>query len=901
MAETGAAFAGIRCRCKRVARSRGYDPDLATIEVPTTGGFTFVPAGPGDATGPVELRLPDPSGGGTQVRAKRTDKPEWPKNVQLVAAGTLVLWEVDEHGVRHQAVAHPMFVKAAERTRSSVTGEELWTVTLMDERAFWGRGFMRAWSFNRARGDGSAAKNALRPDGSPWTLYDVASAAVASLPRARKLVAYPPEWGAGAGPLGLPPFCPGISALRVLEDEHHVEPPCLRWDGNVALHRAGDGTLGYARDGRGANNAALPPDLRLWKNGTGDGRVFEPTWPDDVIVVRGRERVETVALDGWEPVLLLRARQREDGGPQSANAKDVELPEGDEVGAPRVLLLDNDTVQALSEGLLTLDGLRRWVLQPLAYQDAVGLDEQVARLFREQAWRLWRLPGAVVAGQAVGPDGKALDGVFEVPGPNAHMLPLLDRAETIAGRRVPPTVQTFRFRTRHRLLSGTDTRTAALQKSKARKAKIREQASSLARLNGKRDPFAGKNEAFASGTLSVSELLGDKIGLTGDASTADLQRAIDAQRVVESLRDVDAGLAGEYEKELDLEARAAEELSGKPETALRGIARKAAAFERQVKEAATASRLASLGTLRADERTLSGIIERKGDDVTGVPQNARALRETFRESIAEDLRALQRNAEETRTRERAGVTAQSLLPPERGATFVQNAPRTEDVGARVVSPELGIVEVSRLPGHVEKEGVPSPADTRFVPQAVRVVFGAVRRPRYEGSPGDSVSQGSQVRAKQQPGAGPGDLRDGVTWFARAFRRAAPGVATPMPVEAVPLGEGTVVAIDDHELVPLVGAGNTAALEEKARKIAEDRFKPQPVVESATYVVGRPHMVQPDGKIRSVEIVERLDGKGYETRITVGLGSYDPNPMRTRTRPPTPKDRGDGDRREGTTP
>ncbi len=897
--ETGATFAGVRCRCLRVSRSRGYDADLAVVEIPTSGGFSFRPAGPGDATGPVELRLPDRAGG-SQARGARQEKPDWPARVELVSSGTLVLWEVDKDGVRFEAVAHPMFVKSCELQRRSTDGAELWSITLMDERAFWGRGFLRAWSFNRLRVDGTAAKDALRPDGRPWTLHDVAAAAVGSLPRQPRLAAAPSDWQVPAGPLELPPFCPGVSALRVLEDEHHVEPPCLRWDGTVALLRAGDGSIGFARDGKGGNNAALPPDLRLWKNGTGEGHTTEPTWPDDFVVVRGRERVETIALDGWEPVLVLRARVREDGGPVSANAKDVEVPEGDEVGAPRVIALNDENVKALSKGILTLDGLRRWVLQPLAYQDAVGLPEAVARLFREQAWRMWRLPGAVVEGKAVGPDGKELDGVFEVPGPNAHMLPLLDRAETVAGRRVPPTVQTFRFRTRHRLLSGTDVRLGALAKSKARKGSIRQKASEIARLNNKRDPFSGKIEkSAAAGTLSVSELLGDKIGLTGAASTADLQRAIDAQRVVDAIRDVDAGLAGDYEKELDGEAKSAEELTGAPEQALRSLAKKAVAFERAVKDKSDASKASTF--LTPNKRTIGGLLAAP-DNPTGIPEDARRMRDQFRESIADDLRALQRNEQEGITRERAGVTAQGLLPPERGAQFVQNAPRTEDFGARVVSPELGVVEVSRLPGHVEKEGVPSPSDTRFVPMAVRVIFGAVRRPRYEGSPADAVSQGTQTRAAA-PKQGPvlGDLKDGVTWFARAFKRAGVGVAVALEVAAVPPGEGTVVVIEDHELVPLVGKGNTAALEEKAKKIAEDRFRPKPVVESATYVVGRPHMVQPDGVVRGVEIVERPGGLGYETRISVGLGTWDPNPMRTRTRPPTPKDRGDGGWREGSRP
>ena len=271
---------------------------------------------------------------------------------------------------------------------------------------------------------------------------------------------------------------------------------------------------------------------------------------------------------------------------------------------------------------------------------------------------------------------------------------------------------------------------------------------------------------------------------------------------------------------------------------------------------------------------------------------ARRRAETFQQSIKAELRAIAARRDQQRQQSRSGVSAEDAIPPEHGPIFIQNLPRTRDHGARVYSAELGIFEVSSLPGHITPAGSPEPACTELVPMPVAVTFGAVVRPK----PGDGHRTGARIDRL-------GDLADEVTWFVRCFKRGSDvGDAIPLPsIRAVPPGEGTVIPIPENELVPIHGEGNTKALEEAALELARERFRVKPRVESASYVVARPWPVNCDGVVRGIEIVMRPGGKGFETRISVGGGTWDRVPGRTRLRPRPARDVDDGRTREGLTP
>lgn len=880
MAGTLATFAGLKCSAAMWSRTRGYDADISTVEIPVASfpaGFEFVPAEPGAIAGAIDKVIPDlaviRSGGGTSTARPAAPRgAQLPGGVRLVFAGTLCLAEDQDE--QWQVIVHPLFVLRVDRVRAGAEGNAIIRLTLADIRFFWPRGFLRRWSWNRLRGDGELAPDSLKPGGAPWTFFDIAGQACASLPRTPKLSASPSEWANGsAGPFELPRFSPAVSAMGELERRGGVEPPCLRIDGSVAFHRPGEGRLGYAPEGAGENVRDLPDALKLWKQGRGSGYTIEAAYPTDYAVIVGRERIATIAIDDWEPVLLIfvRAPQGELVGGPAAGAdpreEDVEPVRGDEVGVPRVLPLDDENVRKLSKGKLTLDGLRRWVMQPLAYQDAIGLEESVARLFRDQAWRLWRLPGAEEK--------------------NLHLLPLLPRAETVSGRRAPIAVQAYFFKARHRAFSqgsGPGGEVEALAESRKRMQLLRDQIEALARLQRKGSPFSGREASLSDNTLSIGDLLGPGVGLTGGASSEDLQRAMDRGRLINRIRDVDPGSASEFERELRAQAEAEGALNGTPSAELLALGKKAADFARQLREARDAS---ALDTGRSLREFLSN------------DANAKRLLETFRAQIQADLRALQEADSEATTRSRAGARARDMIPPSFGPTFLRNLERAEDAGAQVYSSALGIVQTSDRAGWVEEEGVPSPADTRFVPKPVRVIFGAVVRPKTDAAPQGAGP--TQQRAAPGGQHAIGDLADAVTWFARAFRRAGRGVAVPLPVEEVPAGEGDVIPIDENELIPLVGDGNTAVLEEKAERLAIERFQARPVVESATYVFARPWPIQCDGVVASVRITMREDGLGFETVVSVGSGVRDPDPMRTRVRPAPPRGDGDAARREGTAP
>jgi hypothetical protein len=953
---TLATFAGLVCSDVRFLRTRGYDADVSVVEIPVVNfpdGLELRAARAGEVGGDIKRIVPDAA----RLLAKGPLEPLNQSRMEIFA-GTLCMFEA-AGGVLYDKCPpiHPLYVTNVERVRASKKGGVArMRVTLVDERYFWGRGHLFRHSYNRVRADNTLAPDSVRADGSAYSLAQICDEVAAAMIRGPKLAEVPEAWKARKPPLELPPVGPPGVGLSELVRMGGAEPPCLRLDGSLAFHRLGDGRVGWALGGAGRNTQDLPPDLRLWKQGTGEGYSIELSYPDDYVIVRGKERVQTVRLDDAEPVLVLQipsanpdraAADREIAGAPAGRQRveDVDGADDFELGPQRVLPLTDPVVRALTSNRLNLAALRRWVMQPRIYQDAVGLEDRIARVLRDQAWRLWRIPKVVIyddalgvtgAGQATPAEQKRLDELREVmattqfrgtrrdaltelqkiregiearaaaavkalgndvlnpaskPGPNANLLPLLACAETVDGRRVPLVAHTYRHRARHTVLVGKGEVSLRGTRARQRMNEIEREANTVADLKQEQPVRAGGSVQLSDPGRLTLEQLGAAAVQDSGATLEDFRRAVEQMRMIERMRALDGALATAYEQELRTAAEATSQIRGTSDVALLDLAKKAVAFEESIRAGADEIDVEGGYNLSAQE-LLTGAIGTLTTATQNDVEKAQRRAATFRQSIQTELRAIAARRDQQRQQSRSGVAQEDTIPPEHGPIFIQNLPRTRDHGARVYSSELGIFEVSSLPGHITPPGSPEPACSEFVPMPVAVTFGAVVRPK----PGDSHRTGERKDRL-------GDLADEVTWFIRCFKRGPNvGDAIPLPsIRAVPPGEGTVIPIPENELVPIHGEGNTKALEEEAFELARERFRVKPRVESASYVVARPWPVNCDGVVRGIEIVMRPGGKGFETRISVGGGTWDRVRGRSRLRPRPARDVDDGRNREGLTP
>lgn len=859
----------------RLERSRGYSSDSSWVVMPVGEVPALTPPALGGLSEDLARRAGAagaPSAGPTVTRWSEQDggADALPNPGALRAVGAL---EIDQDPPLR---VEGLLVVAVSTERMSASGSPvLVRVVLADARHLWTRGFCRRWSYNRTRGDGSRAGDALKPDGSPWTRREIALDVAAGLPGA-PVVHVPASWDAVTGPIEFAPFCAAVVALRKLAGDGGALEPCLRLDGSVELARKGGGMVGVAPAPGEPNALPVPPELVLYRQGTGRGIVREHGYTPDFVLVRGRERIATVSLDDWEPVLVI------ESAPGVARS---------------VLPLTEETVRELTEGRYGLAALAYLVTAPEALGVPEGVRPEVARLLRSQAWRLWRMPGAV---------GKEPGEV----GPNAHLLPMLPRAEVSAGRRLPVTVEVYRYETIHRSLGSDNLAQATAIEAELRK--VRGKVQRFAASKGLPDPFGTYRsavtiskglsvDAAAEGVLQLAgssaarpaeaELRADRLAgaSLGDLTAAGLpsesiQQALDSLRLQRRIGEVDSGLAAEYGKLRDQQRKIADEANGttRYESAAR-VARILLEFEDSLRRQAEGSFGTALGSSTLEQAR--------------VRRENQGLRDRLKQQLADELEALRRQEESTRVRRNAGLPPGQ--PKERTATFVRNVERREaDDGARVYSHELGIVQTSALAGWLAQSNVPSAEATYFVPKPVRVLFGATRRPRT-----DARQEFSGTRVRGQAGdLGPG-LGDALTWFHRAYRRGAPGSPVRVAVEDLPPGEAVVIPRDDlgPELIPLVGAGNEGLLELEARAIADAIFREPSDVAGETLIVAGAHLVQCDGVVQSVTIETRsspVPGTGVTTTIRTGVLSGAPDPTVTRTRPPPPRGLGDGAKREG---
>lgn len=869
MAGTLVVYQGLRGREVTFRRTRGYRPDVSDILVPMEeflSRFTLVPPKP-PVWAASDPSIPDLEA----IRREGGVVPAVAERSSLEASGTLCMAEVQDRD--WQVIVHPLYVQRVDEVKRADSGlRSMVRIRLVDERAFWReRGFVRRWSYNRPRARGGLAKDSLKPDGGTYSLDEVAQDVTNALPRSPRLVYWPPAWTAMKGHVHFSRHAPAWVALAELQRIGRAEEPCLRLDGTLAFHAAGDGKVAYAPAGKGANVEELPPSLVASLEGTGRRVTFEPAYDPDYVVVVGGVTIRTEAIDDWEPVLVL----PDDGG-----------------GGPprRVVPLNDETLARYTGGKVTMKTLSALVLMPRMFQNVPGLSETWIELLREQAWRMWRLPKAVKQ--------KAKDDTSEddEPGENAHLLPLLARAEESGGRRMPVTVETYRFATQHlKFFSSTS---AVATNAQATMARIKDEVARTSIAAVRQNPFDQQAWNFATNAyLTPSKLLQDVAGsLPENVPTETLNGYITTLRQLEQVREAGfGGSAQAFEAAMAEEAKGLDELDGGARTEALAIARKAVQLEKDIRARSSARDGAGPAG-----QVGNAAVGRDNVSVVFRSPEGELLRQAFKESIAADLRAASlKQTDEVFKRVRTGTgTAGAIKPSTIG--FLRNRPdRTPDRGARVFSAELGIVQTSELPGWVLPDGTPSEDSTgTFTPKPVRVLFGATRRPPTDRSVLDGKSQLRGILPANLLTSAEGD---GQTYFVMAFRRGPDGLPIKIELTEVPVGDGMPIPREDLvELVPLPPkAGNRGDLETDAIAAATTAFiRPEQVrVEELT--VARPFPVNVDGVVAGVEIRSRPGGNGFLTVITTGGASApDPNPFRTKERPARMQKRGDDAAREG---
>lgn len=853
-----AIFQGWVCSSVRLSRARGFGASISSVEFHVYGYPGTVQIQESEEVDPINVeafraRL-------LQGRTISGTGDALPQPGVLRRAGELVLLEVDRAGKVYQLRVRPLYVVRVETVRRANRGQvSRVRVTLADARLTWDRGGMSRWSWNRYRADGSLAYDSLRA-GSPWTLTEIAEQMVDALHGDAKLGHAPQRFAAPAGPINLSPYPAAVEALGELVRGQRLAEPCLAWDGSVGLWDPGEGLVAAAGTGAdgfpsGAENVTpLPAELVLHKGGTGKGHTVELSHPPEVAIVVAGPRVATCAVDDWEPCLFVQGRilpLTEDGRGEA-------------------------TVRKLTNGRFGLDWLKFWILGPKSHQDTPGLGRELADLFASQAWRLYRLPGVEVPLTPGAEDTEV--------GPNAHLLPLLERAETNAGRRIPVTVETYSYSPVTHELRGEgaaeDAARAARRALATLKRQIRRAAGVAADQEARpgdvellsgalllgsrtaaaartRDPFDGA-EVIVENPLrpaggsrltpgTIRDLLRDAEDLF---TTEDVAGAVATARLLDRITEAtDAGYANLYKQALDQLYKA----EGRGRDSLLEAAREVLALEKRLLERANS-------TESVEERL----------------QESSGEREAIRASLRNRLLALRREREEERLRSRlSGGAPQPARARTPQLTHV-NRDRSVDAGAVVLDPDLGLIRTSRLAGWLHEPAVPVAHATFFVPKAVRVLFGATLRPK--------VSRPITQQPPRAPGSGGGDnyvpeaLSDEESWFTAWYRRESGQVShlDPSTLPADDREKLRAIAVTLHhpelgaELVPLAGGSNADVLRLGAEPFARQVLLQPGKVEEARLTLARPWAVNCDGVVSGVEITMREGARGFETLVVTGF-------------------------------
>lgn len=685
-------------------------------------------------------------------------------------------------------------------------------VHLVDVRYFWTRGVLRQWSFNRwnrhtepsprisVEGLGEPARvprpvQTFAPDsvdsnGKPFTRKAIAGRVTSDLFGRPTLAKVPASWDTEFQ-LGVvnpkvfsfqrPPFESAVSALKALVDGGGVEEPILRLDEQLELREAGDGVIGPMLAGGGPNSnrdtSAIQPSaqgvpdrsidqnqmsvwnrsaldgFRLWKGGEGQSTSREPQYSDDVVVVVGQPIVASVAIDDWEPVLLISKNDlRYLPGTDPKDTVYEILPLNDETVRRLTAIGVPANVQKTGENsyvpiVLGIDWLRMWILAPESNRNDPAVLPGILELFRKQAWRMWRMPGIV------NPDGSQ--------GPNANMLPLLPRAELFGGKRMPVTVERFGYAARHHEFTASEVQNQ-LDRANTDLLKLEDEIRVAAGIH---DPFRAKIEwrlfggangskpieggrafrfnskIFISYSVYLEAAKKQGVTLTSSGTLFGLKAAIDKARLFEHIADTTTATTAASYEELVRRINTLNRVKngGQPLNEILDVAKKLVLVERNI----TTLQRGSLGR-DEDDNGLRQLGKRIVDEFPGVRKSERP--KTLLEFL-ENSPAFLAVVPDIVTSDRAFAAARQQLNTQKtlhqdgsiGASeygspvSYRNLPRLIDGQARVVDAELGIVQTSELAGHLaferatdtEWEGRP------FVPRPVRVVFGTQIAPKVQ--------------------------------------------------------------------------------------------------------------------------------------------------------------------------
>lgn len=851
MAGTWASYQGHPCASVRFLRGRGMASSATQVVIP-------VQSFPSDfdwKAAAEELKRRPTTDLPAGIEGGLGDTPK-PGVLQLASGlayeGTLVLAENAS-----QVLPIPgLVVLRIEVDQVDDTGGPAFVrLTLADERVFSAFGILDRWRWNERLPDGALSLDTVKEGGEGFTLEDVARQVVGGMWRKPSLNRVPSEWSSLERSVLLDSFPTASSSFQALATLGQAEDPCFHLDGEWAVYRQGEGVVGFAPDGQGENRLPFPPGVILDEDGAGLGHAEEANWPAEWIVVVGLERVATVALDQWEPVVMW------EGRPFLLSEELVRFFSGGKIEQQSDPDRPGATITKVTGGRYGLDWLRKWIMGPNAQRGAQGVDTDVLKLLSEQAWRLYRLPGA-----------EKHEGGFYTgePGRNAHLLPMLERAETTGGRRLAPAVFAASWESKSRQWD-TSEEFGALQRARIAQAEVTKAILTRRIADGSIGP-----NPFNDPTVN-RELVGtfDEVGLTLSAMTGDsllpsgvdsntLNAAMREYRRIEAVRQDYPGLAQQLEQALAKKIAAQDALGDRDWAATYDAAKQLVEWEREAGK--------SLGS------TAQNFQKEFGDLVKNLLQD-----------LGRKQRLKKREADSDKE---AGRPRGKLL----SYVFQQNNPRTQDGGATVLDAGAGVVKTSGRAGHVEKEDVNDPSLTRFEPRPVRVLFGAVVRPRVDVPPGFQVR--TATRSEQAAGVNPdeaaasllqqftraltgdpgfGDyipaaLGDAQSVYVAAFRRLARGKVAQVELSKVPLDQALRVRRPWRELVPLNGLGNREILDAEAEKLAIGLASPQDRVKSATYVLAGPWPVQCNGVVSAVEIrSENVNGAicGFTTTVTIG--------------------------------
>lgn len=869
---TFATYQGLPCLSVRLVRSRGIGSDRSTVTIPIESWEALSWRGPSDVNldEPPPLEVPTTIAGSFAGPVGRMELPR-----ELRYEGTLVLSEDPSHVMAVPGLA----ILRVETEQGAESGPPFVRLTLVDVRAFWSRGLLARWSYNLQDGD-FVRQDTIKEDGTLFSLAEVLDDVAGSLWRRPDVTAKPAGLASDLREVAFAPWAQSSVALQELANLAGAEEPCLRLDNTIALHEPGDGKLGWARNGEGPNAEPIPPEFILDEEGRGRRDTAEKGWPDEYLVFVGLPRIASVALDEWEPVLLFE-------------------------GAP--FYLSEQLVRDLTDQKHGLDWLQKFVLLPSADQGSVrGVDDRVLKLLREQAYRYWRLPGAELRGGrgavASGPilftpgenllsAGAAVvdaalgaedQGYYTgAPGPNAHLLPLLDRAETTGGgRRLPPRVEAFGFEEKRRKFEASAA-TAALVQVNRERAALRSAAATRAAQSAIRNPFDYGNpparpRAARNGTpgLSIDDFNGGAL-LPAGLERERVEYYLRELRRANLLRELSPDLAQRYEQTLRSEAEAGA-ASGRPDQISLELARQLVGLEGEAAD--SFFELNPFNSAAVSQANLREAL----------------LRQSGAQARSAIEQAAQRSAQLRRRsqgREAAALNPEALMGP----VFLQNKRRTTDAGARVVSAELGIVRTSGLAGIVRDQGVHDRIMTSFKPMPVRVTFGARLRPRVDKPPTDRVpTQPGRLPEASDADQGPDNVVPQVlsareSYYASAWRRTGVGRVVRVEVEDVPLHRASRVSVRFQELVALTGISNRPRLDQQAEATAREMSRRKDEIRSQSLSVAGPWPVQCDGLISRVEVVMNKAGGapcGFTTRVTIGGTATEAAPSRTRERGPS---------------